>query len=84
MFGVFAISLFFVAQRLLKINVAYSILLTIFVIFQLAVLRTTWDLHRDIFGLAPMFLTFSLIQTKKENPKSNVTLIALILSAATA
>lgn len=84
MYGIFATSLFLVAQRLLKLNVVYSILLTIFVIFQLAALRTTWDLHRDIFGLSSMLLTFSLIQTKEENPKSNVMLIALILSTITA
>lgn len=84
MYGIFATSLFFVAQRMLKLNVVYSILLTIFVIFQPAALRTTWDLHRDIFGLSSMLLTFSLIQTKQENPKSKVMLIALILSAITA
>jgi hypothetical protein len=84
MFGIFAVSLFFVSQRLLKLNLVYSILLTVFVIFQIAVLRTAWDLHRDIFGLSTMLLSFYLIQVKKENPKSKVTLAALILSTAAA
>jgi hypothetical protein len=84
MFGIFAVSVFLMAQRLLKINVAYSILLSIFVIFQLGALRTTWDLHRDILGLSTMFLTFSLIHTKKEGQTRSNILIALTLSAVTA
>jgi hypothetical protein len=83
-FGIFAISVFLVARRLLELSIFYSIFLTIFVIFQLAVLREAWDLHRDIFALSTMLLTFSLIGRKKENLKIQFIPFALSLSAITA
>ena len=93
MFGIFAISIFLVGCRLLKISTSHSIFLTFFVILQMAVLRTTWDHHRDIFALSMMFFTFLLIyKGKKEENASNdwqhhhitLSIAALILSALTA
>lgn len=93
MFGIFAISIFLVGCRLLKISTSHSIFLTFFVILQMAVLRTTWDHHRDIFALSMMFFTFLLIyKGKKEENTSNdwhhhhitLSIAALILSALTA
>jgi hypothetical protein len=50
-YGIFGVSIFFIGRKVLKINISYSMYLAFFVIFQLTVLRTTWDLHRDLFSL---------------------------------
>jgi len=61
MSGVFAISVFLLSRKILNLSIKYSIFLSMFVIFQVAVLRTMWDLHRDLFTLSLMFIIFSLI-----------------------
>jgi hypothetical protein len=83
-FGLFAVSVFFVGQRLFGLGISYSIFLTVFVIFQLAILRTTWDLHRDVFALSTTFLTFSLIYKIKQKVNWSIILVAMTLSAASA
>jgi hypothetical protein len=81
-FGLFAVSVFFVGQRLFGLGISYSIFLTVFVIFQLAILRTTWDLHRDVFALSTTFLTFSLIyKIKQKKVNWSIILVAMTLSA---
>jgi hypothetical protein len=82
-YGVFAISIFFIGRKILKMNINHSMYLTFFVIFQLTVLRTTWDLHRDLFSLSTMFLMFSLVYKRKQINK-RIIIAALILSAITA
>jgi hypothetical protein len=97
-FGLFAVSVYLVGQKLFRLKISYSIFLTLFVLFQLAVLRTAWDLHRDIFAVLTTFLAFLLIyentekkkedgESKKEKKKSAkklcVILVAMALSAST-
>jgi hypothetical protein len=87
MFGFFALAIFFLARKLMKLNIKYSLYLAFFVIFQTAVLRTTWDLHRDIFALSTMLFTFSLLHNeRREGSIFNWKLLAIvmILSAVTA
>jgi hypothetical protein len=69
MSGVFAISLFLLSTKLLNLSIEYSLFLSVFVIFQVAVLRTIWDLHRDLFTLSLMSLIFSLIYGKSGKDK---------------
>jgi hypothetical protein len=64
MTGIFGMSVFYVGRALLKLGISQSAFIAIFAIFQLAVLRTTWDLHRDIFALATMMFTLSLLGRK--------------------
>ena len=64
MFGLFGISIYLVGRSLLKLNIIQSIFLAVFAIFQMAVLRTTWDLHRDIFALAAMMFALFLVGRK--------------------
>jgi hypothetical protein len=61
MFGIFSIAIYLTSRIVLKVGVLGSIFITIFVIFQLSVLRNAWDLHRDILALSASLLTFSLI-----------------------
>ncbi|HYX56158.1 MAG TPA: hypothetical protein VE818_08360 [Nitrososphaeraceae archaeon] len=82
-YGIFGISIFFIGRRILKIDISYSMYLAFFIIFQLTVLRTTWDLHRDLFSLSTMFLMFSLVYKRKQTNK-RIIIAALILSAITA
>ena len=61
LYGIFSISVFSISSKLLGLNDLYSLYLTLFVIFQLPVLRTAWDLHKDIFSLALLLIALSLI-----------------------
>ena len=83
-YGIFAISVFFIGRKILKININHSMYLTFFVIFQLTVLRTTWDLHRDLFSLSTMLLLFSIIYERKDINNRIVIIVSLILAAITA
>ena len=82
-YGIFGISVFFIGRKILKIDISYSMYLAFFIIFQLTVLRTTWDLHRDLFSLSTMFLMFSLIYNRKQT-NNRIIIAALMLSAITA
>jgi hypothetical protein len=79
MTGIFGMSLFYVGRTLLKLGISQSAFIAIFAIFQLAVLRTTWDHHRDIFALATMMFVFSLLGRKDAGWKP----LALTLVLAT-
>ena len=84
MFGMLSISIFFLSHKLLKVGIRYSLFVTLFSIFQIATLRTTWDLHRDIFAISTMFLTFSLIgHNRKTELNWKYYLMILILSSLT-
>ena len=65
-FGFFTVSIFLIARRLLKIDIKFALFITAFVIFQMAVLRTTWDLHRDVLAISMMFCVFVLINKGSE------------------
>jgi hypothetical protein len=81
MTGVFGISLFYLGRTLLKLGISQSAFISIFAVLQLAVLRTTWDLHRDIFSLATMMFVFSLLSRKDIGWKSLA--LILVLTALT-
>ena len=79
MTGIFGISLFYLGRNLLKLGISHSAYIAIFAIVQLAVLRTTWDFHRDIFALTIMMFVFSLLVRKNAGWKP----LALILVLTT-
>jgi hypothetical protein len=79
MTGIFGISLFYLGRTLLKLGISQSAYIAIFAIVQLAVLRTTWDFHRDIVALTMMIFVFSLFSRRSEGWKP----LALILVLAT-
>ena len=62
-FGFFSLAIFSIGRNLLRLDNLQSIFLSIFVIFQLAILRTSWDLHKDMFALTLAF--FSLLFISK-------------------
>lgn len=76
-FGIFGTSLYYIGRALLKLGINQSAFLAAFVIFQMAVLRTAWDLHRDIFALATMMFAFSLLGRKDAGWKNIVAIFVL-------
>jgi hypothetical protein len=81
MVGIFGVSLFYVGRNLLNLRIIQSVFLATFIVFQMAVLRTFWDLHRDVFALAAMLFVFSLLGRKNTGWK--VLSITLALTAVT-
>ena len=84
-FGFFSAVIFVVGRSLMKLNVGWSIFVAIFVMFQLAVLRASWDEHRDIFALTTAILAFVLIGRRQDNNVGWKTIaLAAVLSGVTA
>ncbi len=79
--GIFGVSLFYIGRTLLNLQIIQSIFLATFVVFQMAVLRTFWDLHRDVMALAAMLFVFSLLGRNATGWK--VLSITLALTAIT-
>jgi len=77
MTGIFGISLFYLGRNVLKLGIGHSSYIAIFAIVQLAVLRTTWDFHRDIFALTIMMFVFSLLSRKNAGWKSLTIILVL-------
>ncbi|HYZ65182.1 MAG TPA: hypothetical protein VE574_00485, partial [Nitrososphaeraceae archaeon] len=61
LYGFFSVSLFLISRKLLRFNEIYGAYLALFVILQLPVLRTSWDLQKDIFALTLLLISVSLI-----------------------
>jgi hypothetical protein len=64
MAGIFGVSLFYIGRTLLNLQIIQSVFLAVFTVFQMAVLRTFWDLHRDVLALATMLFVFALLGRK--------------------
>jgi hypothetical protein len=79
--GIFGVSLFYVGRNLLNLRIIQSVFLATFTVFQMAVLRTFWDLHRDVFALTTMLFIFCLLSRKDAGWK--VLSITLALTAVT-
>jgi hypothetical protein len=54
-FGLFLLVIFSILKNLFHLNNLQCMFISIFVIFQLSVLRTSWDLHKDMFTLTITF-----------------------------
>lgn len=81
MFGIFGTSVYYLGRSILKLGINQSVFLAAFAIFQMAVLRTAWDLHKDIFALAAMAFAFSLLGRKDVGWKGIA--VILVLAALT-
>jgi hypothetical protein len=82
-FGLFSLVIFSIGRDLLRLNNLQGIFLSVFVIFQLALLRTSWDLHKDMFALSLSFFCLLYISKIPNLPKKIIPVIASlsILSA---
>jgi hypothetical protein len=61
MAGIFGVSLFYIGRSLLNLQIIQSLFLATFTVLQMAVLRTFWDLHKDVMALAAMLFVFCLL-----------------------
>ena len=84
MTGIFGVSIFYLGRTLLKLGISHSVFIAIFAILQLAVLRTTWDFHRDIFALTSMIFVFSLLSRRSEGWQSLALILGLTASTVAA
>jgi len=50
-FGSFSLVIYSIAKKIFHLNNFQSIFLSFFVIFQVSLLRTSWDLHKDMLAL---------------------------------
>ncbi|MGZ5471027.1 MAG: hypothetical protein ACXWE0_05095, partial [Nitrososphaeraceae archaeon] len=57
-YGIFSVSIYLLLKGL---NLKPAWFMTIFILFQISALRTTWDLQKDILALSFTFLIFYLI-----------------------
>lgn len=57
-YGIFSVSIYLLLKGL---NLKPAWFMTIFILFQISTLRTTWDLQKDILALSFTFLIFYLI-----------------------
>lgn len=79
-FGIFSISVYQTSRRLLSLSVTESFLLALFVIFQVSILRTSWDLHRDMLALTTLLFAFAYgLNNKNMSNRTFVSVIALCI-----
>ena len=57
-YGLFSVSIYLLLEEL---AIKHAWFMTIFILFQISTLRTTWDLQKDILALSFTFLIFYLI-----------------------
>jgi hypothetical protein len=84
MYGILGTSLFYLGRRLLKLSIIQSSFLAIFAIFQVPLLRTTWDLHKDIFALTNMMFALSMLAGRTREWKSLVQALVFVILAVAA
>lgn len=85
LYGFFSISVYQIYRRIFQLEYNSSFFLSLFVIFQTSLLRTTWDLHKDMLSLTTMLFAISLGLSNRYLSKSNflVVLSLCIISALT-
>jgi hypothetical protein len=59
-YGLFSVSIYLLL-KVKGLDLKPALLMTVFILFQISALRTTWDLQKDILALSFTFLIFYLI-----------------------
>ncbi|MFN2435006.1 MAG: hypothetical protein ABR515_06495 [Nitrososphaeraceae archaeon] len=75
-FGLFSLVIFSIARNLLHLNNLQSIFLSVFVMFQVSLLRTSWDLHKDMLAIT---LTFFCLLCIARIPNLSKKMVAVIV-----
>jgi hypothetical protein len=74
-YGLFSVVIYSIARNNFHLNNFQSIYLSIFVIFQVALLRTSWDLHKDMFSLTIALFCISNLTRIQTISRNNVLII---------
>ena len=82
MYGLFSVSLYLFNKKITN-NQFHCLFITIFVIIQIPVLRTSWDLHKDIFALTIMFFIYYILLNYKIKRIQLIILLSLIIITIT-
>ena len=77
-FGFFSISVYQISKKILRLDQSSCLFLALFVIVQTSVLRTSWDLHRDMLSLTSMFFILSFGTSNKHLSKSVFALVMFL------
>ncbi len=77
MAGIFGVSLFYIGRTLLNLQIIQSLFLATFTVLQMPVLRTFWDLHKDVMALTAMLFVFCLLGRKDTSWKMLPIMLAL-------
>jgi hypothetical protein len=75
-FGLFSLVIYSIARNIFHLSNFQSIFLSIFVIFQVSLLRTSWDLHKDMLGLT---ITLFCLSCASRFPNISKTIMFAIL-----
>jgi len=78
-FGLFSVVVYSIAKNNFHLSNYQSIFLSLFVIFQVSVLRTSWDLHKDMLALTIILYCLSYLGTIS-NASKRILLTILPLS----
>jgi hypothetical protein len=78
-FGLFSVVVYSIAKNNFHLSNYQSIFLSLFVIFQVSVLRTSWDLHKDMLALTITLYCLSYLGTIS-NASKRILLTILPLS----
>jgi len=78
-FGLFSVVVYSIAKNNFHLSNYQSIFLSFFVIFQVSVLRTSWDLHKDMLALTIILYCLSYLGTIS-NASKRILLTILPLS----
>ena len=81
--GIFGISVFYIGRTLVNLRIVQSLFLAIFTVFQMSVLRTFWDLHRDVLALTAMLFVYSLLSRREEGWKGLSIVLTLTVITVT-
>ena len=68
-FGLFSLVVYSIAKNNFHLSTYQSIFLSLFVIFQVSVLRTSWDLHKDMLALTITLYCLSYLGTISNSSK---------------
>jgi hypothetical protein len=77
-FGLFSVVIYSIARNIFHLNYFQGIFLSVFVIVQVSLLRTSWDLHKDIFALTiTLFCLSYLSRIANVSMKNMLTILPL-------
>ena len=78
LFGLFSLVIYSIGKNIFHLSNNQSIFLSLFVIFQVSLLRTSWDLHKDMFALSiALFCLSSLARIPSVSKHIRYTILPL-------
>lgn len=78
-YGIFSIVIYLWSRKF-HLSQTKALGMVLFIIFQISVLRTGWDLHKDVLGLILFFVILYIVDDKKGYRKAQIFLIFSLLT----